>query len=185
VGSLDLDSFRNAEDVLKNKDGSALELLLSDLVDNLIIDMRKEMARLKINASYQLAQSLQVKEEPTNVDGLLTIETEANHYWKYINYGVNGILFDRGAPTHGKGLDTGVSFKQAIDMWITEKGVEVPEELERDEYIFLIINKIRNYGQAPRPFYDNVVTDKRIKQMSKEISFVIGKSIKTAIKKPN
>lgn len=174
VGQLD---FGEAESILSNTANSPLSQLLLDLTNELIVDLRKELQ--KNRASGNLEQSI----IPSKINPE-SIEVTAPYYWKYINYGVNGTVINRGAPTHGRAPKTEKTFYQAIKKWLYDKGITPPEGITREQYAGMIKNSIRMKGIEATHFYDKVVTPQRVEEMSKPISALIKESIITIIKKP-
>lgn len=174
VGQLD---FGEAEAILSNKSDNPLAQLLLDLTNELINDLREELN--KHRATGNLQQSI----IPTQLNPA-QIEVTAPYYWKYLNYGVNGIKVQRGAPYHGKAPKTEKTFYQAIKKWLYDKGITPPEGITREQYAGMIKNSIRMKGIEATHFYDKVVTPERVEEMSKPISALIKESIITIIKKP-
>jgi hypothetical protein len=179
-----LDSGR-AESILKNTSDNPLTELLLRLTNEIIEDLRKQLLvpnseGHKSYASGELAQSL----KPTKLSPEL-IETYAAPHWKYINYGVNGIKVNRGAPTHGKAPKGNMTFYESIRKWIYDKGITPNEEgITREQLAGMIVNSVRMKGIEATHFFDKVVTQERKKEMATSISNLIGQSIKLIIKKP-
>jgi hypothetical protein len=170
--------FGRAEQILANKSSNPLTELLLRLTNEIIEDLRLELN--KSRASGNLQQS--IIPEPVSYN---RIEVTAPFYWKYINYGVNGIRDKRGAPYHGKAPSTEISFYDAIYKWIGDKGIVPREErITREKLAGMIVNSVRMKGIEATHFYDKVVTKERKKEMAISISNVIEKAIKVSIKKP-
>lgn len=174
VNSID---FGRAEQILSNKSSNPLTELLLSLTNEIIEDLRLELN--KSRASGNLQQS--IIPEPVSYN---RIEVTAPFYWKYVNYGVNGTVINRGAPTHGTAPTTGLSFHDSIKKWIYDKGIAIPDGMTHDSLAFAIQNKVVRDGQKATHFYDKVVTKERKKEMAISISNVIEKAIKVSIKKP-
>lgn len=169
--------FGTANQILSNTPNNPLSQLLLEITNELIAEMRSNLKNSR--ATGNLEQSIL----PTKIEAN-SIQVSAPHYWKYVNYGVNGTLINRGAPTHGKGLKTGVTFHDAIKKWIYDKGIQVPEEKTLDELAYAILNGIVKNGQKPTHFFDKVITPEKINEISKPISALLKESIITLIKKP-
>lgn len=169
--------FGEAEAILSNKSDNPLAQLLFDLTNELIADLSKELD--KHRATGNLASSI----VPTQLNPA-QIEVTAPYYWKYLNYGVNGIAKNNGAPTHGPAPKTEKTFYQAIYKWIGDKGITPPNGITREQFAGMIKNSIRMKGIEATHFYDKVVTPQRVEEMSKPISALIKESIITIIKKP-
>ena len=173
VNSID---FARSEQILANKSDNPLTELLLRLTNDIIKDLRLELD--KSRASGNLQQSIIPQPKSYNL-----IEVEAPFYWKYINYGVNGIQVQRGAPYHGKAPKTGLSFYDSVYKWIGDKGI-VGDGVTREQLAGMIVNSVRMKGVEANHFYDKVVTSQRKKEMSASISNLIGQSIKLVINKP-
>lgn len=169
--------FGTADRILSNTPNSPLSKLLLEITNELISEMRFNLKDSR--ATGNLEQSIL----PTNIQAN-SVQIAAPHYWKYVNYGVNGTLINRGAPTHGPGLKTGVTFHDAIKKWIYDKGIQLPEEKTIDEFAYQIINGIIQKGQKATHFFDKVITPEKINEISKPISKLLKESIITLIKKP-
>lgn len=172
--------FGRAEDILKNTSDSPMTNLLLELTNELIEDWRKQLITDKSYATGDLAQSLR----PVNIKPD-SIETTASSHWKYINYGVNGTVINRGAPTHGKAPKGDLSFYEAIYKWIGDKGI-VPKEkgITREQLAGMIVNSVRMKGIEATHFFDKVLTEQRVDEMSQRVSDLVGAAIKIVIKKP-
>ena len=160
------------------------ELLLR-LTNEIIEELRKQLLvpnseGHKAYASGELAQSFQ----PTKLSPEL-IETYAAPHWKYINYGVNGIRVNRGAPTHGKAPKGNMTFYDAIYKWIGDKGITPNEEgVTREQLAGMIVNHVRMTGIEATHFADKVLNKEKKDYMKESITNLIGQSIKLVIKKP-
>ena len=173
-------NFGRSEDILKNTSDNPMTELLLKLTNELIADWRKQLINDKSYATGDLAQSLR----PATIKPDL-IETAGAPHWKYINYGVNGIKVNRGAPTHGKAPKGNLSFYDAIYKWIGDKGI-VPKEkdLTREQLAGMIVNSVRMKGIEATHFFDKVLTEQRVDEMSQRVSDLVGQAIRIVIKKP-
>ena len=173
-------NFGRSEDILKNTSDNPMTELLLKLTNELIEDWRKQLITDKSYATGDLAQSLR----PVNIKPY-SIETTASNHWKYINYGVNGIMVNRGAPTHGKAPKGNLSFYDAIYKWIGDKGI-VPKEdgITREQLAGAIVNSVRMKGIEATHFFDKVLTEQRVDEMSQRVGDLVGAAIKIVIKKP-
>lgn len=176
INSLD---FGRSEDILKNTSENPMTELLLRITNELIEDWRKQLISDKSYATGDLAQSLR----PVNIKPD-SIETTGADHWKYINYGVNGIKVNRGAPTHGKAPKGNLSFYEAIKKWIYDKGITPPDGYTREQFAGMIKNSIRMKGIEATHFFDKVLTEQRVDEMSRRVSDLVGAAIRTVIKKP-
>ena len=172
--------FGRAEDILKNTSDSPMTELLLRITNELIEDWRKQLISDKSYATGDLAQSLR----PVNIKPD-SVETTGASHWKYINYGVNGIKVNRGAPTHGKAPKGNLSFYDAIYKWIGDKGI-VPKEkgITREQLAGMIVNSVRMKGSEATHFFDKVLTEQRVDEMSQRVSDLVNAAIRIVIKKP-
>lgn len=172
--------FGRSKDILENKSKNPMTDLLLKITNELIEDWRKELIKNDSYATGDLAQSLR----PATIKPD-SIETAGAPHWKYINYGVNGTKVNRGAPTHGKAPKGNLSFYDAIYKWIGDKGIVPNEGMTREQLAGAIVNSIRMKGIEATHFFDKVLTEQRVDEMSKRVSDLVGAAIKTVIKKPN
>ena len=172
--------FGRAEDILKNTSDSPMTNLLLELTNELIADWRKQLITDKSYATGDLTQSFQPVKLSENL-----IATTASNHWKYINYGVNGIKVNRGAPKHGSAPKGNLSFYDAIYKWIGDKGI-VPKDkgITREQLAGGIVNSVRMKGIEATHFFDKVLTEQRVDEMSQRVSNLVGEAIRIVIKKP-
>lgn len=154
------------------------ELLLR-ITNELIEDWRKQLINDKSYATGDLTQSFQ----PVKLSESQIATTASNH-WKYINYGVNGTMVNRGAPTHGPAPRGNLSFYEAIKKWIYDKGIVPPEGYTREQFAGMIVNSVRMKGIEATHFFDKVLTEQRVDEMSQRVSDLVGAAIRVVIKKP-
>jgi len=171
--------FGRSKDILENKSENPMTNLLNDLINELIRDWREQLAKDDSYATGDLSQSL----KPANMKPE-SIQVEAANHWKYINYGVNGTMVNRGAPTHGKAPRGNLSFYEAIKKWMYDKGVKPPQGITVEQYAAMVKNSIRMKGIEGTHFFDKVLTRQRVDQMSKRVSDLARAAIKTMILKP-
>ena len=171
--------FGRSSDILNGTSDNPMTELLTRLVNELIMDMRKLLVESR--ATGNLEQSIIPKElNPETI----ALDAQDAFYWKYVNYGVNGTKVNRGAPTHDKAPSSNLSFHDSITKWLGDKGIVPPEEMTRESYAYLIMGKLKRDGMEGTHFIDKVVTDQRINEMSKPISALLKESIIVYIKKP-
>lgn len=172
-------NFGRSEDILKNTSDNPMTELLLRITNELIEDWRKQLITDKSYATGDLAQSLR----PATIKPDL-IETAGAPHWKYVNYGVNGIKVNRGAPTHGPAPKGNLSFYQAIKKWLYDKGITPPDGYTVEQYAGMIKNSVRMKGIEATHFFDKVLTEQRVDEMSQRVSDLVGEAIKIVIKKP-
>ena len=148
------------------------------LNEDVIVSLKDEMNKLDINASRELTQSLHIG-KATIDDNDVLVEMLMNSYWKYVNYGVNGLEVNHGAPTHGKAPKGEISFKQAILEWIPQRGYLKPDGFKTyDDWAFAIMQGIRKKGHAPRPFVNNTLNKLDTKNLTEKIVKIYANNIR-------
>lgn len=171
--------------VLENKGNTPLSELLVTLVSDVVDRLKDALKARDINTTSQgLSQSIGIT--GTTIEGSrVSVGIEADFYWKYVNYGVNGTEVNRGAPTWGPAPAGSVSFHQAIKEWIPKRGLQLPPEFSSyDSFAFAIMTGIRRDGIEARPFFEDVVNERLVEQLREPIELLIGKSIEINIISP-
>ena len=134
------------------------QILIDWLNDELVAKIKEEMNTLDVNASRNLTQSINVSQAQLLANSDVVAEVLMSHYWKYINYGVNGTEINRGAPTHGKGVKTDLTFHEAILEWIPSRGYTIPAGFKNyDSWAYAIMTNIRKFGKEKKPFINNAI----------------------------
>lgn len=172
-----LSSIGRAKDVLDNIPNNPLQLLLQDQFNDLVDKLRQSIDKHDISTYGTLKNSI-VPVTYKAQNGVLEIGIEAEFYWKFINYGVNGTKIHRGAPNWGKQPQGRQTFKQAIDSWIRGRGIRVRDSrMSYDSLNFLIRKSIVEKGKEPRPFVDDVINEQLLANMEAEITNFVGRAI--------
>lgn len=179
--SLNLGSSKEA---LSGDPKSPLSQLLQLQVQDIIDELRKNLVKYDANASRELAQS--IVPTKTSVKGSeVSVEIEAPFYWKFINYGVNGTLVNRGAPNWGAQPKGQYTFSQSMKNWERHRGVTYSNGQSN------WISKshvegmgIKERGQIARPFYSDVVNETLIRELEEPISKLMKQAITIIIVEP-
>ena len=172
--------------VLDNAPNNPLAQLLQVQVNDIVKDLRTNLDKYNADASGNLKQSI----APTkaSVKGSeVSVEIEAPFYWKFVNYGVNGSLVNRGAPNWGTQSGGGgwKEFEKEISSWIRSRGITLPSQFSSYESFNYVIRKsIREKGKQARPFFSDVVNDALIRELSEPISILMGRAIEIKITEP-
>lgn len=184
--SVELDALNRlnvgtSKDVLKNSVSSpivdVLQLILQDVSDRL----RESIDKQGISASNNLKQSIQVTGVEDNGTAL-SIGISAAFYGKYMNYGVNGTQQNWGAPAWGAAPKTDKTFKQSIDEWIRDRGIQLPESFKTyDSFAWAIIRNKIKFGQQPKPFVDQVINAKLVEEIREPIEAIFGRALEIQI----
>jgi hypothetical protein len=174
----------NVKSILNNKPNSPLSLLLQELTQGVIDDLRKAMNAKDVNASYRLQQGM--KPTKTIYSGkAVSVGLEMDFYWKFVNYGVNGSVVNRGAPSWGNVPSNGVSMSASLQNWERDRGIRYEDGKSN------WVSKshvpglgIKERGQIARPFFEDVVNDSLVAVLKAPIQRLLGKSIKLNIISP-
>ena len=182
INNLDLGS---AIASLRNEPNSPLSQLLQELLNEIIEKLRQALIDRNINTSRrELSQSMlptQVSYEGSTV----SIGLEMAFYWKFVNFGVNGTEVNHGAPSYGSLPPAEKSFKDSILEWIPARSVQLPPQFKTyDSFAFAIMTNVKKRGQAPRPFFGDVINDQTAEFLREPIEALLGKSIEIAIAAP-
>lgn len=171
--------------ILENSTGNPLEELLKNLMQGVIDELVKSMAKYDVSASGFLQQSM----KPTNViieGGAITAGIQVDekaYYWKFINGGVNGTELNHGAPDWSGYVAPQTDYKQSVLKWIGDRGITTDGDY--DDLAFAIMKNIKKYGKKPRPFFDDVIKDpKLIELLKRPIEKLIGRAIAVKIAEP-
>jgi hypothetical protein len=188
-------SLGEAQAILDNSNASPLGQLLVSLADDVIKDLKAALKARDINTS-SLGLSQSIVPSNVNVNGSeVSVNISMDFYWKYVNYGVNGAgmtgnekkpkTVNSGSPTHGKAPAATKSFKDSILEWIPKRGAMLPQQFQTyDQFTYAIMTNLKKYGQAPRPFFDDVINDALVQTLKTPIEKVMGRAIELKIVKP-
>lgn len=171
--------------ILNNTPNNPLSLLLQELTQGVIDDLRKAIHTRGIDASRNLSQS--IKPTKTQYNGkAVSVAIEMDFYWKFVNYGVNGTEVSHGSPSWGSvANDSGVSFHDSIKNWVAQKGIGLPEQFKTyDSFAWAVQKSVIKKGQKPKPFFEDVINEQLAKVLKAPIQRLLGKSIKLNIISP-
>ncbi len=171
-----------AKQVIAASVGSPLNDLIMGIHQEVIDRLGKKLVDYDAVASNSLKQSIVSMDN--SVPGKVVLEMSAEFYWKYVNYGVNGILVNHGAPTWGPGPSGTGTFKDNIMRWIQDRGIQARPGQTYEQMAFVIMRWIRLNGLAPRPFFTDVVNKQLQKYLNKSISTVYKQALIVEIKTP-
>ena len=157
-----------------------LELQMQEIIERL----RERMRHYDVNASRKLAQGI-TGLDPVIKGNQLFVPLQADFYWKFINYGVNGSERSWGAPAWGSIPQSGLTFSQSIDEWLTDRGITPPEQFSsRESFNYVVRQSIKKKGKEPRPFFTDVVNDALIRELQEPIEKLLGRAIEIMITEP-
>lgn len=173
-----------AQNALNGSRDSPLTKFLQVSAQEIVNELRQKLVDYDANASRNLAQSIQ----PTKVSvsgNEVSIGIEAPFYWKFVNYGVNGSLIDRGAPSWGVQPKGQWSMSQALKNWEEHRGItHVNGQSSWRSKSHVEGMSMQERGQIARPFYSDVVNDALIKELEKPLTELMGKAITIKIVNP-
>lgn len=179
-----------AKSSLEAKQNSPLDQLLIDLSNEVVRRLQKSLVKYDANTT-SLGLSQSIRPDVNNIihdSNGVQIGIEAEFYWKFINYGVNGTMISHGAPNWGKQPKQSVSFHQSILNWIPKRGLKLDGRdggaKTYDELAWRVQAKIIREGKAPKPFFTEVMNSGIEKFMRPQIEKLLGESIKIVILAP-
>lgn len=170
--------------VLESQPNSPLVALMNRLAQDVVDRLRVSIDKKDISASNNLKQSI------TPVDavmkgGAVEVAIQADFYWKFVEYGVNGTQVNYGAPAWGSQPSTGKSFHDSILEWIPHRSVGLPEQFQTfDQLAWAIQANIKKKGKAPRPFFTDVVNEKLMAELRKPVEAFLKRTIEIRILEP-
>jgi hypothetical protein len=178
----------SSKDVLKSTPKSPLAELLEAQVQGVVDDLRLSLNNYGASTpSGNLEQSI----VPTSVKlegSELSVSIQAPFYWKFVNFGVNGTLINRGAPNWGKqeGEDSSwQAFEKEISDWIVNRGITKPAQFDTYKSFNYVIRKNkREKGQIARPFFSDVVNEALIQELQIPITKLMKRAITIKIIEP-
>lgn len=162
--------------------GSPLHALVLGLNQELIDRLGQSIQDYDLIASNRLKQSIITVDE--SVKGVISVAVQANFYWKYVQYGVNGTERNNGAPTWGKAPSGTPSFKEAILGWIRDRGIQAGPRQTYEQLASAMMVSLRKKGIQPRPFYTDVVNRELKEYLEASISAVVKRAIVIQIRDP-
>jgi hypothetical protein len=137
--------------------------------------------RVDAKATLNLRQSVGFAELPVE-QKVAQVAMEMASYWKFVEYGVNGVSVDRGAPFTFRRIRPSKKHVEAIEKWIVDRAVTIEfddtdPETSMEQAAYSIASKIKRDGIKGRPFLNSVLTDAKMDELVKSIAEVVGKEI--------
>ena len=135
--------------------------------------------RVDAKATLNLRQSVGFADLPID-QKVAQVAMEMAYYWKFVEYGVNGVKVNRGAPFSFRYITPSQRHVAAIRKWAVDKALGIPvEEIDQAAYNIARTTKIR--GIKGRPFLNPVLTDAKMDELVNSIAQVVGKDIALSI----
>jgi len=141
--------------------------------------------RVDAKATLNLRQSVGFAELPVE-QKVAQVAMEMASYWKFVEYGVNGVSVNRGAPFTFRRIRPSKKHVEAIEKWIVDRAVTIEfddtdPETSMEQAAYSIASKIKRDGIKGRPFLNSVLTDAKMDELVKSIAEVVGKEISLSI----
>jgi hypothetical protein len=137
---------------------SVYEKFILDVGNKVTTDLRKYIEEHAKNTGA-LAQS--VVYFPT---GALSFEIQADNYYKFVDQGVNGIATNHSSVFSFKTPFVSYNMAKAIQEW---KGMDM-------SHAFAIATKIKQRGLKPKEITENVINDKVLEMIAKDLTEITG-----------
>jgi len=137
---------------------SVYEKFILDVGNKVTTDLRKYIEEHAKNTGA-LAQS--VVYFPT---GALSFEIQADDYYKFVDQGVNGIATNHSSVFSFKTPFVSYNMAKSIQEW---KGMDM-------SHAFAIASNIKQRGLKPKEITDNVINDKVLEMIAKDLTEITG-----------
>ena len=137
---------------------SVYEKFILKVGNQVTTDLRKYIEEHAKNTGA-LAQS--VVYFPT---GALSFEIQADDYYKFVDQGVNGIAVNHASAFSFQYPGVSYNMAKAIQEW---KGLEM-------SHAFAVASNIKQRGLKPKEITENVINDKVLEMISKDLTEITG-----------
>jgi len=134
------------------------EKFILNVGNKVTTDLREYIQQNAMNTGA-LAQS--VVYFPT---GALSFEIQADDYYKFVDQGVNGIAVNHASQFSFRYPGVSYNMAKAIQEW---KGLEM-------SHAFAIASNIKQRGLKPKLITDNVINDKVLEMIAKDLTEITG-----------
>jgi len=135
--------------------------------------------RVDAKATLNLRQSVGFADLPME-QKVAQVAMEMASYWKFVEYGVNGVRGNRGSPFSFRYITPSARHVAAIRKWADDKALGIPVD-EIDQAAYNIARSIKRRGIKGRPFLNPVLTDAKMDELVNSIAEVAGKEIALSI----
>ena len=135
--------------------------------------------KVDAKATLNLRQSVGFADLPTDAK-VAQVAMEMATYWKFVEYGVNGVRVNRGAPFSFRSINPSEKDVADIRKWAIDKGLGIPAD-EIDAAAYNIAKSIKRRGIKGRPFLNPVLSDAKMDELVTSIAQVVGKEISISI----
>ena len=145
-----------------------------------VIELTKQgIERADAKATLNLLQSVDFAELPMD-QKVAQVAMEMASYWKFMEYGVNGVKVNRGAPFSFRYITPSQRHVAAIRKWAVDRTLGIPVD-EIDQWAYNTARSIKRRGIKGRPFLNPVLTDAKMDELVNSIAEVVGKDIALSI----
>ena len=145
-----------------------------------VIELTKEnIERADAKATLNLLQSVDFAKLPLD-QKVAQVAMEMASYWKFVEYGVNGVKVNRGAPFSFRYITPSQRHVAAIRKWAVDRTLGIPVD-EIDQWAYNTARSIKRRGIKGRPFLNPVLTDAKMDELVNSIAQVVGKEIALSI----
>ena len=135
--------------------------------------------RVDAKATLNLRQSVGFAELPIE-QKVAQVAMEMASYWKFVEYGVNGVRVNRGSPFSFRSINPSEKDVADIRKWAIDKGLGIPAD-EIDAAAYNIAKSIKRRGIKGRPFLNPVLSEAKMDELVTSIAQVVGKEISISI----
>lgn len=179
-----LNNFGSAREILEGKETSPLTQFVQANLQQLVEEIKKKGNQMDVRASNSLLTSI-IPQNIVASQENISADITADEYWKFINYGVNGRLFN-GAPNWSSLGVTSQPFEQLVEkikQWMPFRNIQPRGDDTIEETATAIaLATIRN-GKRPRPFITETAKETKVfQEMAAGIGQLIGKSVAINLK---
>lgn len=142
--------------------------------------------KVDAKATLNLRQSVGFADLPTDAK-VAQVAMEMATYWKFVEYGVNGVKENRGAPFSFRYITPSKKHIDAIKKWIQDKPITIKNfddtdaENSIEQAATAIATSTKKRGIKGRPFLNPVLTDAKMNELVGSIAEVAGKEIALSI----
>ena len=148
-----------------------VKFLNDEVLENLRKQMRKD--QFDINASSSLMQSLTIEKAVVDISGAVSAEIWGEDYWKFVEFGVDGLEVKHGAPYSFRNEFVSRSFVEEVMDWIPARSVPLPANTSVESLAYAIAKNVKKKGFVPRPFVDTAINEINYDKLENDIINII------------
>jgi len=156
---------------------SSISKVLKDFGNEMQESLRRSLRSKDANVTYELEQSIDFSAKLFG--STFTFKLFLADYYDFLNKGVSGNQVKRNTPYSYGNKMPNVS---KLTQWVNNRGLTTDAK-KRKGIAFGIAKKIKKEGTKGNKFYDEVVTEDRLKQLRRDIAKASSKDVLTFITK--